>query len=271
MSSYSNISLVHAAAFFKLNICNIACGTFTGKWTCALPFNRLIYIFQGSEPVSSISHGSSTFRMLPGHWLFIPTGSHTVHEQYDGLYLISLHFNLELITGIECMSGCSGIYMGEAAEAKDDFMSLLATDTVITDIFMLQKLVWDFVQPIAIQESGNILRQSEKLAGFQPLLDDFNRNLYRDRSVAEMAKKMKMGRETFVRKFSSQFGVSPKLFFHRLRAAAAAKELLNADLTIREVAARFNFSSEFYFSRFMKKMTGLSPREYRKRMAFPRN
>ena len=187
MSSYSNISLVHAAAFFKLNICNIACGTFTGKWTCALPFNRLIYIFQGSEPVSSISHGSSTFRMLPGHWLFIPAGSHTVHEQYDGLYLISLHFNLELITGIECMSGCSGIYMGEATEAKDDFMSLLATDTVITDIFMLQKLVWDFVQPIAIQESGNILRQSEKLAGFQPLLDDFNRNLYRDRSVAEMA------------------------------------------------------------------------------------
>ena len=39
--------------------------------------------------------------------------------------------------------------------------------------------------------------------------------------MAEMAKKMKMGRETFVRKFSSQFGVSPKLFFHRLRAAAS--------------------------------------------------
>ena len=95
-----------------------------------------------------------------------------------------------------------------------------------------------------------------------------NKNFYKR---ALQAKKMKMGRETFVRKFSSQFGVSPKLFFHRLRAAAAAKELLNADLTIREVAARFNFSSEFYFSRFMKKMTGLSPREYRKRMAFPRN
>ena len=43
------------------------------------------------------------------------------------------------------------------------------------------------------------------------------------------------------------------------------------DCPIREIADKFNFSDEFYFSRFMKRMTELSPREYRKRMAFRNN
>ena len=41
---------------------------------------------------------------------------------------------------------------------KHDKQATKIAETIITDIFMLQKLVWDFVQPIAIQESGNILR-----------------------------------------------------------------------------------------------------------------
>lgn len=34
-------------------------------------------------------------------------------------------------------------------------------------------------------------------------------------------------------------------------------------MAVKEISARLNFSSEFYFSRFFRKRTGLSPRQFR--------
>ena len=268
MESYSNTSLVHADSFLKLKIRHLSCGTFTGKWNCTLSFNRLIYIFEGSRVPSTIDVQGETFRMEPGNWLFIPAGFRSSHEQYEGVYLISLQFNLELISGIEYMTGCSGPYMGKAPERKEEFYSLMDPQAELPDVFMLQKLIWDFVQPIAGKEKENLQDQPDSLSVFQPLCDAFFQAPYQDFSVDDMAKIMKMGKESFVKQFTVRTGIPPKLFFHRIRSAAAAEELLKSDAPIREIAERFHFSDEFYFSRFMKRMTGLSPREYRKRMSF---
>ena len=268
MISFYNSELTSLAAYLKLNVYKISCGTFTGNWSVALPFNRLIYIFQGSSVTSRISNSEMTFEMTPGRWLFIPEGMKVHHEQYDGLFLISLQFNLELINGIEYMHGCSSMYMGSAPEKRDDFYSLFETKPKISDVFQLQKLIWEFVQPIVEAEKKNLLNLPDHLFRYQTLLDKFRNHQYSDFSVAEMAEIMKMGKESFIKHFTEEFGTPPKLFFLRQRAAAAAKELLATDDSIREIAERFHFSDEFYFSRFMKRMTGLSPREYRNKMSF---
>lgn len=266
MKSYRNTALTRMASLLKLNVINISCGTFTGKWTCTLPFNRLIYIFESGQTQSRIYNNEAIFEMLPGHWLFIPAGVQTSHDQHDGLKLISLQFNMELITGNEYMNGCRKMYMGEAQERRDDFFSLMGTNPDISNVFTLQKLIWDFILPAAEKEKDNLHNRPDGLAAFRTLCDEFSSSPYRDFSVTDMARIMKMGKESFIKHFTAKAGISPKLFFHRLRAAAAAKELLATEDTIREIAERFNFSDEFYFSRFMKRMTGLSPREYRKRM-----
>lgn len=268
MESYRNTALTHTAAFLKLKICNISCGTFTGEWACTLPFNRLIYIFQGSQTPSRIYNDVSEFKMESGNWLFIPAGICSNHEQNEGLFLISIQFNLELISGAEYMYGCSGMYMGNSPEQRDEFFSLMNKDPEIPDIFILQKLIWNFLSPIVAKEKENLFSRTDRFLRFQSLFDEFTKEPYKDFSVQEMAKLMKMGKESFIKHFTAETGCSPKLFFHRLRAAAAARELLSNHGTIREIAEKFHFYDEFYFSRFMKKMTGLSPREYRTKMSF---
>ena len=268
MVSFYNYELTRLAAHLKINVCNIACGTFTGKWSCSLPFNRLIYVFQGSPVTSRISNSAMLFEMTSGRWLFIPAGMSVQHEQYDGLFLISLHFNLELIPGIELMHRCSAMYMGSVPEKREDLQSLFGTKPVISDAFMLQKLILEFIQPIVAAEEEHLWNPTDHLVRYQTLFDTFRKNPYRDFSVAEMAKIMKMGKESFIKHFTTELGSPPKLFFLHQRTAAAAKELLTTDDSIREIAERFHFSDEFYFSRFLKRMTGLSPREYRNKMSF---
>ena len=44
----------------------------------------------------------------------------------------------------------------------------------------------------------------------------------------------------------------------------AQQLLLTTDLRVKEVAASLGFQDEFYFTRFIKKHTGLPPSKYRR-------
>ncbi len=52
-------------------------------------------------------------------------------------------------------------------------------------------------------------------------------------------------------------------FVQRRRLEQAQMLLSDPGLTIKQVAEQMNFSSEFYFSHFFKKLKGVSPRDYR--------
>ncbi len=264
--SFHNTALLTASAQLTLTIHRIACGTFTGHWEGHLPYNRLIYIFEGSRKPSSIRDDTDVFDFRPGHWLLVPAGHTIVHDQHDGLRLISIHFGLERLPGIDYLSGCPGLRMGAAPERRQDFEALFNRQAGLADAVLLRTLLWEFLLPVIRAEEAGLVRHAERVDRFQPLVAAFASDPRRDFSVEEMAAVMGMGKVSFIKQFTAQMGQAPKEFFLRMRAGAAAQELLATDDTIREIAARFNFSDEFYFSRFMKRMTGLSPRGYRKRL-----
>jgi AraC-like DNA-binding protein len=53
-------------------------------------------------------------------------------------------------------------------------------------------------------------------------------------------------------------------FLQRVRQAEAERLLSNPELTIKEAAAMLDFSSEFYFSHFFRRVTGMTPTSYRR-------
>lgn len=53
-------------------------------------------------------------------------------------------------------------------------------------------------------------------------------------------------------------------FLQRTRMDEARRLLAAPGLSVKEVAERLHFSSEFYFSQFFKRMSGFSPRDYRR-------
>ncbi|MBR5280154.1 MAG: AraC family transcriptional regulator [Clostridia bacterium] len=63
--------------------------------------------------------------------------------------------------------------------------------------------------------------------------------------------------------FQNQVGISPKLFYTKLRRTEALR-LLTGGVSVGEVSERMNFSSPNYFSNFMKKQLGMSITEFLK-------
>lgn len=63
--------------------------------------------------------------------------------------------------------------------------------------------------------------------------------------------------------FREAAGVSPMDFVIRLRLRRAMELLAGGGMSVGEVAERSGFASPYYFSRFFKKRTGMTPGEYR--------
>ena len=98
---------------------------------------------------------------------------------------------------------------------------------------------------------------------YRPLIDFIAANASASTTVEHLAEFMKMRPDVFSRKFSADIGVTPKKFLTRFLLRRASDLLLRPGCRVKEVAAELGFTSEFYFSRFFHKNTGIPPRQYR--------
>lgn len=87
---------------------------------------------------------------------------------------------------------------------------------------------------------------------------------HRDWKVTELAGSSGLNRAGLQSLFRTHRQESIHEFLLRLRVDQARQLLCDGRLTVKEVSARLNFSNEFYFSRFFRRRTGLSPTDYRK-------
>jgi AraC-like DNA-binding protein len=68
-----------------------------------------------------------------------------------------------------------------------------------------------------------------------------------------------------IRLFRRHFQVTPGRYLWRTRVERGAGMLAATGLTISEIADRCGFKNPFHFSRLLKKLQGISPREFRQR------
>jgi AraC-like DNA-binding protein len=83
--------------------------------------------------------------------------------------------------------------------------------------------------------------------------------------VEEAAKELGVAYETFRRQFRGHAGVPPHRYHRQQLVNLAARMLDSTDMKSAEIARTLGFCDEAYFSRVFKKLTGRSPRAYRKR------
>ena len=87
-------------------------------------------------------------------------------------------------------------------------------------------------------------------------------NVGKKLTVAEIAATVKMSESNFQSVFRKAKGQSVMNYFNNLKAEQAKIMLRKAIYTHGEIAAALGFSSESYFTRHFKKITGMTPTEY---------
>ncbi len=96
-------------------------------------------------------------------------------------------------------------------------------------------------------------------------LSHLERNIHREVDLEELASIAHMSRRSFLRVFQSATGTSPLAWVIEQRINRACNLLRHTDRRITEVAFDVGFNDSNYFTRQFRKVTGLSPRDYRLR------
>lgn len=83
-------------------------------------------------------------------------------------------------------------------------------------------------------------------------------------SVTDLAKQANMSVRNFTRVFHKVYNLSPNNYIIQFRIQHSFALLKNMDLTISEIAFKSGFNDCTYYTRQFKKLTGFTPRQYRK-------
>lgn len=96
-------------------------------------------------------------------------------------------------------------------------------------------------------------------------MDIFQDHVTRNLRLADVAATLRISEEYLIRVFRAKLGVSPAKWFQSLKVETSGSLLLNTTLSIKEIAHRMGYSSQYHFSRNFKAATGTSPSDYRYR------
>jgi AraC family transcriptional regulator of arabinose operon len=106
----------------------------------------------------------------------------------------------------------------------------------------------------AVSQAGQALARAEQF-----ILKQFGRRL----SLMDLAAAAGVSRQHLLKLFQNRHGISPMHYLYMRRLGAAADQLTNTGLSIKEIAERCGFANAFHFSRKFKQAHGQSPRRWR--------
>ncbi len=82
--------------------------------------------------------------------------------------------------------------------------------------------------------------------------------------IEDIAWKIGLSDEHFIRIFRQEVRMTPHQYFTRLKVEGASGLLMSTDKSVGEISDWFGFENQFHFSRIFKKCTGMAPVMYRR-------
>ena len=235
---------------------------YTRKWI--LPFNSLsIYLEDNPADPSWVELPEKNVHLeLKKDQISFTTYATPMILHYTPDHLhFCIHFNYEILPGIDLFFGVRNRYIFEDPEIKKEMLAIYSESDPLRRLAMAESAVMKIVLRYW-PEKMPLDRQ--RMMEFEPLLLYVRKNLVRHPDIPEMASVMGWSDAHFARTFREVFHITPKQYLKRELFACSISLLRDPEKTVKEIAEELGFSSEFNFSRFIRQCSGLSPSALRK-------
>lgn len=148
------------------------------------------------------------------------------------------------------------------------FNDLGVPDWIITDKFPIRNATGEIVGIIGIkQRLEDSARQLPHLGEVGKAASFIRQHLGERLLLSDVAEHVEMSERHLQRLFHKLIGMTIQQFIIHSRIHAAAYELRRSERPVSEIALMFGFGDQSAFANTFRKLTGLPPREYRKRHA----
>jgi AraC-like DNA-binding protein len=230
-----------------------------------MPVNRWLMIIDvDSEEESYLIDKQRKIILQPGLALFIPLYLPVIMHLAEHCRFYSIQFHADFSNGIDIFSEFRQVMATDAGKWLHNAEKAFETDSALSSALILKSIVADFCQNM-LEDSNIDTNAMSKFTDSDYILDNIRSNCSAKTTVNAIAEAHGVSREAFSRAFTARNHITPKQFITRCLLHRAYSMLAQGKKRIKEVAAELEFDNEYYFSRFFKKHTGITPSEIKRR------
>ena len=175
---------------------------------------------------------------------------------------MGIHFRYELFPGVDAFAGVRGRFIiqdsGGTLAAK--VKAVFADPDPVRRYAAAESVALEVMRPFWPERPAlDLLRPAPYADALRAVADTLDART----SVRVLAERMGIRGTQFARTFSSLLGMTPKPWLEQALLDRALAMLSDPGRTVKDVAYALEFSTEFNFSRFVKRLTGLPPSRLR--------
>ena len=223
------------------------------------PFNRLYIVTAGTGTVrfrdATLTLAKNRAYLLPLHTTFDLKCPRFLEKYYA-------HFRLELY-GRDIFENTGTWREAVLPPALVQRVVALSGSDKVDDCLKLRSIILEILGRWANVPALEMVAARRLAEQYGPLFRFIDNQCRAGLTMQQLAGSLGQTPNTLSKRFRRDMGVSVKRFYAQRLVRRAQEELVLTNKRINEIAAGLQFSDEFYFSNFFRKMTGLSPRAYR--------
>ncbi len=233
------------------------------------PFDRLFYIESGN---GWIRHQGRRYELVAGG-LYVMPALHALAYGCSGPIVIHwAHFTSSVLGGMNLFHypNCAHeVPSPDPAHFDQLFTRLWQTlgrgvpGEEFETLGLLLQLLAPFLATIDAQYQS---RRHHELFRLRRVLEHIDQHLGEPIRIEDLARLAHLEATYFTRIFAAALGSPPARFILRKRIERAQRRLLESDATLAALAAELGFSDAFHFSKTFKKITGVTPRDFRRQI-----
>lgn len=258
-------------------------GLDTGEDCLAKPVQYAEYTIVFVEAGEGIFHADFGAFPFKGPVLLFSTPLQMIYIEQSApckLAMLQFHSDFYCIEYHKAQVACNGllfnnIYIAPSVKLNDReariFKNLLDELAEEFDVSGCDEIVMRGYLQLFLAKSSSIKTRSaanipdpaerdEQMEAFRCLLDEHYLTLHKPADYAEL---LAMSPNNFTKRCTKYFKKSPSAMIQERLVLEAKRQLHLTRRSIKEIAYALQFSDEFYFSRFFKKFTRVSPQTFR--------
>jgi len=225
----------------------------------SLPVNRLYF---NLDETGEIFWSESKKVLEKGSIAFIPYNI-PLSYKFSGGRMVAFHFNLEIFPKADLFADQTECFIFSEPEVCKKIYDTMFRFSSLKELLAIQLEIISISSRYLNKDLNFFEKQVQLRTKHEKLLGLIDRHLDAELNVEKLANLMGTNRNQLSKSFNRDVGFPLKKYLSQQLVRKSSKLLLESN-AVKTVAENLRFSDEFYFSRFFKKHTKMSPSAFKR-------